>query len=169
VKTISVVAGLRETIRVGGAPIRTGSPKSSRTAATSRLDFSHAVSASAKRRQNGKDRARKNKKRTLLPEECPQRARAKTTPDRHQDLPRGSVKVARTRVVSWLRAAGLTFPTAPAVSGVTSLRYCPLQWRGRTGFTPVSVAPVRDQLLGEAIYVEAPAQAPGSSRLRSRA
>src|SRR5882672_1802811 len=91
------------------------------------------------------------------------------TPDRHQDLPRGTVNVARTRVVSWRRAAGLTFPTAPAVSGATSLRYCPLQWRGRTGFKPVSVAHVRDQLLGEAIYVEAPAQAPGPSRPRSGA
>jgi hypothetical protein len=49
----------------------------------------------------------------------------------------------------------------------TSLRWCPLQWRGRTGVKPVSVAPVRDQLLGEAIYVSAPAQAPESSRRRS--
>ena len=32
------------------------------------------------------------------------------TPDRHQHLPRGSAKVARTTVVSWLRAAALTFP-----------------------------------------------------------
>src|SRR5258706_12586503 len=64
------------------------------------------------------------------------------TPDRHQDLPRGTVNVARTRVVSWLRAAGLTFPTAPAVSGATSQRYCPLQWRGRHRRNPGPLAPL---------------------------
>src|SRR5450759_4474548 len=75
VKRISVVAGLSETMRVGATPIRTGSPKSSRTAAALRVDFSHAASASAEKRHNTNDRERKNKKRTLLPEECPQRAR----------------------------------------------------------------------------------------------
>jgi len=57
--------------------------------------------------------------------------------------------VARTKVVSWLRAASLTFPAIQA-SGATSARYYPLQWRGRTGFSPVSVAPLRDQLYFEA-------------------
>lgn len=28
-----------------------------------------------------------------------------------------------------------------------SARQCPLQWRGRTGFTPVSVAPVRESVI----------------------
>jgi hypothetical protein len=37
--------------------------------------------------------------------------------------------------------ASLAFPTL--VSGVLSEAYnCPLQWRGRTGFQPVSVSPV---------------------------
>src|SRR5205823_5984320 len=46
---------------------------------------------------------------------------------------------------------------------------CPLQWRGRTGVEPVSVAPVRDRLFGETIYVATPAQAPAPSSRRSPA
>ena len=85
---------------------------------SARIPARERLRARARQKMIGGSKA----KRTLLPEECPQRARAKKTPDRHQHLPRGSAKVARTKVVSWLRAAGLTFPTAPAVSGVSSLR-----------------------------------------------
>jgi hypothetical protein len=57
------------------------------------------------------------------------------------------LNVARTKVVSWLRAIHLTFPAAFAASGTTSgCSICPLQWRGRTGLQPVSVAPVRVRL-----------------------
>jgi len=65
VNRISVVAGLSETIRLGTAPIRTGSPKSSRAAADVLLDFSHATMASAKR-DNENDRLRKTKTDTPL-------------------------------------------------------------------------------------------------------
>jgi len=168
-KSISVVTGFSDTMRVGGWPIRTGSPKSSLTVATCERGCSHAASASAQTTRTRKDRRLKIKTDTP-PRGMPATStRQKKTPDRHQHLPRGSAKVARTKVVSWLRAAGLTFPTAPAVSGVYESALCPLQWRGRTGFEPVSVAPVRDQLFGEAIYVSAPAQAPAPSCPRSRA
>jgi hypothetical protein len=54
------------------------------------------------------------------------------------------LNVARTKVVSWLRAIRLTFPAAIAASGpYESMFKCPLQWRGRIGFKPISVAPVR--------------------------
>jgi len=53
--------------------------------------------------------------------------------------------VARAEVVSWLRADPLAFPTA--VSGLSErIERCPLQWRGRTGITPVSVSPTRVEL-----------------------
>jgi hypothetical protein len=61
--------------------------------------------------------------------------------------------VARTKVVSWLRAASTHLPDRSCDQWRYESALCPLQWRGRTGFTPVSVAPVRDQLSGEAIYV----------------
>jgi hypothetical protein len=50
--------------------------------------------------------------------------------------------VARVEVVSWLRAASLTFPTVRSVVFRGRIQR-PLQWRGRTGFTPVSVASAR--------------------------
>src|SRR5437773_5804232 len=62
--------------------------------------------------------ANKNTKRTLLSEECPQRTRAKKRLTATRTSLRGSAKVARTKVVSWLRAVRLTFPAAPAASGV---------------------------------------------------
>ncbi len=52
------------------------------------------------------------------------------------------------RVVSWLRAAALAFPTE--VSGMLERAYyttCPLQWRGRTGIAPVSGSPVRFRIV----------------------
>ena len=66
-------------------------------------------------------------------------------PSRHQPSPEESVKVARTQVVSWLRAALLAFPTRRQWRCV-SRRVCPIQWRGRTGISPVSVSRVRNQL-----------------------
>src|SRR5213592_4539054 len=41
--------------------------------------------------------------------------------------------------VSWLRAKRLAFPGYP--SGREPITACPLQWRGRAGFTPASVSP----------------------------
>ena len=41
--------------------------------------------------------------------------------------------------VSWLRAIQLAFPGYP--SGTEPITTCPLQWRGRAGFTPASVSP----------------------------
>src|ERR687894_374493 len=60
-------------------------------------------------------------------------------------LPRGSEFVARTRVVSWLRAASPAFPTGRSVAmwARVLVQLHPLQWRGRTGVAPVSVAPLR--------------------------
>ncbi len=86
-----------------------------------------------------------------------------TTVEKPRYPPSGCVGVARREVVSWLRAASLAFPTL--VSGVVSTRvilseakeglfalrlttvYCPLQWRGRTGISPVSVSPVRNSVV----------------------
>jgi hypothetical protein len=62
-------------------------------------------------------------------------------------------RVARARVVSWLRAAALAFPAVrPVAANETGwvrchsrerASVCPLQWRGRTGVTPVSVSRTR--------------------------
>jgi len=56
--------------------------------------------------------------------------------------PEGTDVVARAGVVSWLRDRRTRLPDL-AVSGVRVRELLPLQWRGRTGFAPVSVAPAR--------------------------
>ena len=56
--------------------------------------------------------------------------------------PEGTVVVARAGVVSWLRDRRTRLPDL-AVSGVRVRELLPLQWRGRTGVAPVSVAPAR--------------------------
>src|SRR4051812_49857658 len=80
---------------------------------------------------------------------------------------RGSAKVARTKVVSWLRAVRLTFPAAPAVSGVRVDDYCPLQWRGRTRIVTGSLAPPPGRLFFGGIYFAGPSPAAGSSMIPS--
>ena len=50
--------------------------------------------------------------------------------------------MARARVVSWLRDRRTRLPDFWSVA-LESGRKLPLQWRGRTGITPVSVAPAR--------------------------
>ena len=85
-----------------------------------------------------------------------------TRSSRHQSSPEDLHFVARTWVVSWLRAASLAFPTNRLVSGLLERAYCPLQWRGRTGITPVSVSRVRSQhfdCVRESTPVVAPRQA----------
>jgi hypothetical protein len=53
--------------------------------------------------------------------------------------------VARAQVVSWLRAK---FAHLPGIKcqWLSSESYYPLQWRGRTGITPVSVSRARVKL-----------------------
>lgn len=67
--------------------------------------------------------------------------------------------VARTWVVSWLRAAALPFPTGGAGQWVRASgrrprerALCPLQWRGRAGISPASVSRVRMVLRLSAAY-----------------
>jgi len=52
--------------------------------------------------------------------------------------PPRAVSVARTRVVSWLRAAILAFPAPTGTSGILEFACRPIQWRGRAGITPAS-------------------------------
>src|SRR5207247_8269369 len=85
VKRISVVAGLSETILVGAAPMRIGSPKSSCAADGARLAFSHAASASGKHKDKRQRREQKNKTDTPL-RGMPATNTREKEPDRHQDL-----------------------------------------------------------------------------------
>ena len=55
--------------------------------------------------------------------------------------------MARAGVVSWLRDRGTHLPSREA-SGARVRELFPLQWRGRTGFAPVSVAPARHMNCG---------------------
>ena len=59
----------------------------------------------------------------------------------HQPLPRGRVYVART--MSRLLAPGRVAHLPDRSQWRVERALCPLQWRGRTGIAPVSVAPVR--------------------------
>ena len=68
-------------------------------------------------------------------------------PHRHRPSPEGTVGVARAGVVSWLRDRRTRLPDL-AVSGLESGSCLPLQWRGRTGVAPVSVAPARHMNCG---------------------
>src|SRR5690242_7117786 len=117
---ISVVAGLSDTMRVGRGPTTMVSPKSSV------LDVARNGESFRAHAMPRATRAGTNillcKTGILLEEERPQRQCAECRRvDRHQRLPRGSEVVARVRVVSWLRAASLTFPVFQT-SGVTSAR-----------------------------------------------
>jgi hypothetical protein len=65
--------------------------------------------------------------------------------------PRAEI-VARTEVVSWLRAASSAFPMPSGTSGALDLASCPLQWRGRAGISPASGSPARKIQLSIRIY-----------------
>ena len=57
--------------------------------------------------------------------------------------------MARAKVVSWLRAASLTFPAYLRQWYYERALCCPIQWRGRAGISPVSVAPARESIVPE--------------------
>src|SRR3982751_6408227 len=129
VKSISVVAGLSETMRVGGATRLTESPKSSSTALVRDGVLPQPVATATATSIESRKRERKNKnghssQRNARNEHAQKRLTATRT------SLRGSAKVARTKVVSWLRAVRLTFPAAPAASGVTSRRLLPVTVAG---------------------------------------
>jgi hypothetical protein len=88
------------------------------------------------------------KSRTFTP--LWENARARDEPDgphRHRPSPEETVVVARAGVVSWLRDRRTHLPGREA-SGARVREFLPLQWRGRTGITPVSVAPARHMNCG---------------------
>ena len=62
--------------------------------------------------------------------------------------------MARAGVVSWLRDRGTHLPGREA-SGARVRELLPLQWRGRTGITPVSVAPARHMNCGRKLRRDA--------------
>ena len=150
----SVVVGLKVTIRAAGA-ISTLSPKSSTirlveawlTAVRSPV---HARSVkdeatktvSAKRETNmGTRTMRKGARNDARRRDQVAHVRVATGPP-----PRISRGADESRLLAPGRDAHLP-DRGTMVSGEPSARLCPLQWRGRTGITPVSVAPVRDRIV----------------------
>src|SRR6266545_7336555 len=91
---------------------------------------------------------RENKKTPPEMKEVPVHACREAAREPLDPPPRNRV-VARAEVVSWLRASFARLPGHVRDQWLSERdRYdqCPLQWRGRTGITPVSVSPTRVEL-----------------------
>src|SRR5579862_3645824 len=144
-KRISVVVGFSETIRLAGVSKEMLAPKSSltwsavETAAPWRADLTTDPSHARERttiRLSARDDKRGSPPRG--PRQCGRRRGRLLAPGRVARLPDSRQWLHERRVVS-SRAKRGSIPSLR--SG--RLRYCPLQWRGRTGIQPVSVSPVR--------------------------